>query len=792
MVERLGEAMTAMLDKADEAFTTLIGKTEDKDAQGHYMAARDVAAKSRADIESEFNSRYLEEFSKRVREVRKALGTDQELEEAAVELELELVGEEDLEETLKFNDMAARLRRMCDAELGALDQRAAVLLGDANLAAEQNPFGSQAICGAYKSTCKHVDSDAKVRRALLKLFDDHFADRVRAVYKEVNDLLVENSILPKIKYAVKKTEGGAAGGAADGEEEGDVEDAVEAKVKKATDAAAAAGQDIFSIISKLMGPVTGPGGGPAPGTPGGPPAIEGAALLASLSQLQHGNLAAITSGTLALPQGGDVSATNVLAQLKTTNVGASMGQMDAMTLDVVSMLFDQIFDDPKVPAGVKALAGRLQIPILKIAIADKAIFSKKDHPARVLLDILGDFAGRLPQDFDKDHRTYPRLDQILHELIEGFEEKVEIFVAANEKLRALVAEVDAHEARETEAAAKHVDKRERLALARKDAEDEIRKRYEEGKTQRPVLDFLVTLWVKHLLIVHLQNSPESDVWKSALETMDVLIWSVKPKTDPVERKKLATNVPTLLKRINAGCNAAGVDEAARTAFFTQLMNMHTAVLHTPAEPEKTKEELLKESKERKAAREAAKKAKESQVTDALGRPIAPKAAVPGAAAVAKAAEAKAATAKAAKPVEEELDFTKPIAVKIGNEVVQVEKTDQLDFTAAPAPAAVAAAAAALEPPREVKLPSKLKEGIWVGLRPKNPDEPRQPAKLLYVSPLKSRFLFADKRGKTVLECTRADLSKRFRTRELVILAENPDASLFERIINGVLGKLGHA
>ena len=60
--------------------------------------------------------------------------------------------------------------------------------------------------------------------------------------------------------------------------------------------------------------------------------------------------------------------------------------------------------------------------------------------------------------------------------------------------------------------------------------------------------------------------------------------------------------------------------------------------------------------------------------------------------MAKAAEAKAAAAKAAKPVEEEFDFTKPIAVKIGNEVVQVEKTDQLDFTAAPpsAPAPTAA------------------------------------------------------------------------------------------------------
>jgi hypothetical protein len=97
-----------------------------------------------------------------------------------------------------------------------------------------------------------------------------------------------------------------------------------------------------------------------------------------------------------------------------------------------------------------------------------------------------------------------------------------------------------------------------------------------------------------------------------------------------------------------------------------------------------------------------------------------------------------------------------------------------------------------EIPKEVKLPSKLKEGVWVGIRSQDPDEPRTPAKLLYVSPLKSRFMFSDRRGKTVLECTRSDLAKRFRLRDLVILSESPDASLFERIINGVLGKLGHA
>lgn len=798
--EKLAEAMGAMLDHADESLTAIAEKTEDKEAQGYALAARDLLARERANIESEMADRYLEEFGKRVREVRKALGTapPDDLKEAATELVLELVGEEDLDETLRFNDMAARMRRACDDELGALDQRAAVLLGDANLQAEQNPFGAQAVCAAWRSVCKHVESEVKVRRMMVKLFDEQITGQLGPIYNEVNALLVDNSILPKIKFVVKKNENSATGGSG-AEDEGDVEDAVEAKVKKATDAAAAAGQDIFQILAKLVGPGAGPGGGPAPGTPGGPPALEGAALLASLSQLQHGNLSAISSGSLALPQG-DPGATNVLSQLKETNVGASMGQMDAMTLDIVSMLFDQIFDDPKVPAGVKALVGRLQIPILKIAIADKTIFSKKDHPARVLLDIVGDFAGHLPQDFDRGHPVYPRLDAILLELIEKFDDKVEIFVATNEKLRALVGEQESLEAKEAEVAAKQVEKREKLAHARKAAEDEIRARYAEGKTQRPVLDFFTNLWVKHLLLVHLQHGPASDAWKSAVETMDLLIWSVKPKHDPVERKKLATSVPKILKSITAGLNASGADDAARTAFFAQLMNMHTAVLHTP-DPEKAKP--AKEVRVKEA------RPKDSGLVDGLGRPI-PAKAPPAPAKPPPDPNAAAAKAAAAKEEEEALDFTKPMQVKIGNEVVQVDQADEMDFTAAPAPEAVAAARVALakaegaagsaganpvvarEMPKEVKLPSALKEGVWVGLRGQNPDDPRQPARLLFVSPLKSRFLFVDKRGRTVLECTRADLARRFRSRELVILAESPDSSLFERIINGIMAKLGQA
>lgn len=64
------------------------------------------------------------------------------------------------------------------------------------------------------------------------------------------------------------------------------------------------------------------------------------------------------------------------------------------------------------------------------------------------------------------------------------------------------------------------------------------------------------------------------------------------------------------------------------------------------------------------------------------------------------------------------------------------------------------------------------------------------AKLSYVSPLKSRFLFVDSYGKTTLECTRTDLMRRLQSGELTITNEVPEVPLFDRLATGLVGKLG--
>ena len=760
MAERVGETMAAMLSRADATYGELLEKTQDADAQAVLNGARDLAGRARSLIESEFQARYAKGFAKRVRKVKRGLNRQVAGDATgAFEIELELVDDQDLEETLRFNKLAAKIRQHCDEGLGALDQRAAVMLGDGNLQGEDNPFGTQVLCDAFKQACREIEADAGARAPLIQLFDEETLDDLRAVYDDVNELLVENSILPKIRYTVVKKPRGAkkAKDADDGPEE------------SANPAEPALPDDLFGALQKLMG-------GVLPGASGmgvgGVPMVQGAELLTSLTQIQLQNLAAMASGAMvpasAVP-------TNVLNGIKDSPVGASMGQVDAMTLNVVAMLFDQLFDDPKVPAGVKALAARLQIPILKVAIADKTLFSDKAHPAREHLDLLGEFAVRLPTDFDEKHPLYPKLEPIELEIVEKFDDKVEIFVTANGKLRALVAEEDARAAEATKVESKRLEQLENLSAGRTAAQEEIRTRLREHHPGQAVRDFLVQQWIKVLLVVHAQGGRESPAYAQALGTMDQLLWSVEPKPSTAEQRKLSASVPALLKALTTGLNSVGVDDSVRTAFYAELMKLHTKMIAFEAKP---------------------KPASESTGTH-VQPPASPTTSMtraPGTTTVTKSPLAPPA------PKEDDaLDFTAEITVKNpfgGGEV----KVDELDFTDAPpavepapaAPTKGAKPAAPKKPAKETALPSKLQEGVWVGLRPQNPDDPRRPAKLLYMSPLKSRFLFCDRGGKTVLECNRSELSRLFRLREVVILRDAPDASFFERIIRGVMSKLGAA
>jgi hypothetical protein len=784
--DQLTAAMSAMFDNAETALTELADKEKDEEAQKRYLDARDLASSNREVIESQFRQRWTAEFQKRTNKAKK-IGVS--LSDISLD-DLALVAEDDLTETLKFNDMSAKLRRHCEEELGALDQRVGVLLGDASLESDDNPFGPQTICDAYKQACQKIDAPFEIRMVFLKLFDDHVADTLRSSYKDVNQLLIDNSILPKIRYGISKSESKdrPAAGLPDID-----------KPKAAAEEAPAPGpQDMFAQLAKLMGGTGAGSAAPGMGV-GGVPLVQGPQLMSSLTQLQVGDLAALgeAAAELApiLAEAGNLK--NVLHQLKTSSVGQSMGQVDAMTLDIVAMLFDQLFDDPKIPIALKGLIGHLQLPMLKVAIADKELFTKKEHPARQLLDTLGQIGLRLPHDFGADNALFGKLEKFVKELVEGFQEKMEIFDKVRAELEEIIAEQDAFVAQEMESSSKELELSERLALAKVSAEDEIKKRV-GGRTDipRPIVRFLALQWIKYLVVVGARDGRESESWKQSLQTMDDLLESIRPKATLEERRGVARIIPALLKRLRTGVAESGIEDAVSQAFFQELMKCHTEAMHAPstATESMTKRPVAEPGKS--AADTLTKKPvatdsmlKKPAVTDsALKKPVATDSTLKKPAAAPKPA-----------PVVDELDFTAPVEVNnpFGAGKVAVS-SDDLDFSATAPAGTLAVQAPAAEPGAKgakaakrdtIRLPSAMVMGAWVEVLDADGDN-RQAARLHYISPMKSHFLFVDRKGKKVYECSRSMLSRRLKLGEVAILEHEPDESLFDRIMDGIFGKLG--
>ena len=324
-------------------------------------------------------------------------------------------------------------------------------------------------------------------------------------------------------------------------------------------------------------------GGPASALAGPTRMLHGAELLSSLTRIQHGDVSVVAGGDLPLAatlvQPGT---TNVLRELKSTSLASGMEQTDSMTLDIVAMLFDQIFGDENIPIAMKGLIGRLQIPMLKVAILDKNFFSKKTHPARQLLDVLGEIAVGLNAEFDQSSPLYKQIDKVVQRLVDGFQDSMDIFDPVREELEGFIAEENRRAEEEAKINARRIEHREKLEIAKGVAQQEILQRAKSGTIPRAVLKFLAEQWVKLLLVAHAKHGAASEAWKSAVETMDLLIWSVNAKRTLEERRRLANLLPGLLKRLNTGMQMAAADEETRKRFFGKLMRCHTKVMNNAA------------------------------------------------------------------------------------------------------------------------------------------------------------------------------------------------------------------
>ena len=94
-----------------------------------------------------------------------------------------------------------------------------------------------------------------------------------------------------------------------------------------------------------------------------------------------------------------------------------------------------------------------------------------------------------------------------------------------------------------------------------------------------IATFLNTHWRSYLVQSYLVDGEDSESWREGIKAMKDLVWSVRPKKDPLSRRRVIAMIPQLYQRLHVGLDSMGLSAAEHDAFFAELPKLHQAALN---------------------------------------------------------------------------------------------------------------------------------------------------------------------------------------------------------------------
>ncbi|MBS1229404.1 MAG: hypothetical protein H6R17_2681 [Proteobacteria bacterium] len=557
LLEHLSRWLHDVATGISEELFVLADATRDRQEQTRYLDLRAAIEKDWASLLETFRHDLVAEAELCQNQANPPVGGSEQPLELPDFHGLELVDDEDLAKHIVIREFAAQLGESCDAELYPLNRRVAVLLGQDEAAGNANPLAPPVVCRALSNACATLVADGQTQLLLLRRLERHLHLALPPIYRQLNAALIERGILPDFKRSYQRSTAPPV-------------PAAQPSGGATASATALTDQGILATLQRLALARVGHTAVPATAT-GATPDTAGIdqLLLASLDELQHA------------PAG---SIINQVRQVRDSPNAQQVGGLAAVTIDIVAMLFDFIFDDAHIPVAVKALLSRLQIPVLKVAMQNPGFFADRQHPTRRFLGSISGISIRWGGSVAQSDPFYRKLAELVERIQAEFQSDVEIFGTALAELESFVGERQNEEDRTALTAANVVNLREQQNASWERAQRALETARSAGALPALIDDFLAEHWLGVLQAGALGD--DDNAWQAAVQTMNDLVWSVAPKTRPEDRLKLISLLPGLLARLNQGLASVNTGAEQSSAFFDRLLPYHAAALkgETPAPP----------------------------------------------------------------------------------------------------------------------------------------------------------------------------------------------------------------
>ena len=613
----LNDLIRVLMESVDDALFELSEKVEnDRDRNMYFEAMREIRLKRKGILEK-FDQELQLSFNRLINN-RSSSQAD-----AAAD-ELSLVEQEEIEDRLAIDNMISKARPNFEDDLFAVSERLKVVLHRKQITDDLNPLDPKAICDSFHNASSLLDTDIQVKLIFYKLFDKYVMSNLGHFYRELNDYFIKKGVLPEFRAEqermkqttrfmanrISRAQQGANDPAA---QSGAGAPASEADVAKALE-----GGNLLSMLQQALTPGALQAGSFEPslfqqgagsfdpalfqqgagsfdpslfqqgagsydpsvyqaGGAGAAPTPQNVAYISALSHLQAGNRATQPVESVD-PQNMKQHLQQQLVAFREQNAGQG-SSADNQIIDIVSMLFDFFFDDEALPDPIKVLIGRLQIPILKVAILDKGFFNHKKHPARKLLDSISRASLGWSQDEQQEKILVEKLEQIVDFLLLEFDQDIAVFEQALDDFQQfLKQENERIEQALQQLKQQEKDREAALQQAQQTANGFIQTLLERYELSFDVVDFLDGVWKSVLTQTLLTQGGDSNHWKNLRRITTTLIWSLIPKHTEEEKAKLLKTLPSLLRALAKGMDLIKADEGVKNATFQMLVQEHARVV----------------------------------------------------------------------------------------------------------------------------------------------------------------------------------------------------------------------
>jgi hypothetical protein len=750
-IHRLLLSFTSLLDRVGDLLMARADRSGVREEQMLCLDSRAVLIKQRNTLMVDFERNLRKLVDERI------AGRGQAKEHfSEVEVnKLTLVDTTAMDESVLSSNIIRVVENQCETELRELNRGIGYLLGRPDLETAANPLAPTTIVEAFAQALHGIGGDERIKLAILKELNQTSLGDINAIYADLNRHIEGLQILPKHRVAITRSQA-ADRAHGDGKGEQDAGPAPEIDLLAVLQRLVNANMAMRSPAAKMPAGLP-PGGVQVPSLDGaGPPSVSrgfpagafgfgaggGASaqmgqmggqrilitpeLADALGRLQHGETGFDFGGAPLHVTGLQQDMHNVLRDIQESPLGERANQLEAMTIELVAMLFDFIFETRDLPDSIKALVGRLQIPVLKAAMLDGAFFSKKSHPSRLLVNALADAGIGWSPTMGQDDPLYRKIEQIVHRVLDDFTDDISLFDELRKDLEAFLVDEERAAELTIQSTADEINQRDQHEIAQLVARSEIERRLREFPAPNFLASFLREKWVNTLTQMHLNAGEESEAWSSALATLDDLVWSVQPKRLTEDRRKLVAMLRNLLKQLHGGLHNVTWEPGERESFMSNLVEAHAAA-----------------------------------VKPSLASTPLPTVAV----AEAATAAAEQATAK--------------------GDIETANKARALAQAMTPAPQAPEPEPV-LEPVQDrfAEVAASLERGMWVEFE--GEDGHLAFAKLAWVSPLRGTYLFTNRQGQKAVSLTADELAERFRTDRARLVEAAP---LVDRAFVSMMAKL---